>query len=180
MTVAAIVALVLAILLLFLIALAVEIVIHDFMLPHMALENASVAEAWRAVRQRIAAEKGSFFLYALLRVLLPIAAGIALILAAILPLILSMAVVVLIAHGFNGFFAGASGGLAAAGLALRIFLAVMGLAGIMIAYFCLVGPIATWSREYALLYYGGRYQPLGDLLFPPPPPLPLEESPQIA
>jgi len=40
--------------------------------------------------------------------------------------------------------------------------------GLLVA-FSLGGPIATWIRNYALLFYGGRYQALGDILFPPPP-----------
>ena len=57
-----------------LLAIAVDIVLRDFMLPHFALEDASAGEAWAEVRTRIAAEKGSFFLYAVLRILLPIGA----------------------------------------------------------------------------------------------------------
>jgi hypothetical protein len=29
------------------------------------------------------------------------------------------------------------------------------------------GPVATWIRTYALMFYGGRYQALGDALYPP-------------
>jgi len=36
----------------------------------------------------------------------------------------------------------------------------------------LAGPVSTAVRQYALMFYGGRYQLLGDILFPPPPPIP--------
>jgi hypothetical protein len=29
--------------------------------------------------------------------------------------------------------------------------------------------VSTAVREYALLFYGGRYQALGDILYPPTP-----------
>jgi hypothetical protein len=37
----------------------------------------------------------------------------------------------------------------------------------VLASICLGGPLSTAAREYALLFYGGRYQALGDLLSPP-------------
>jgi hypothetical protein len=33
---------------------------------------------------------------------------------------------------------------------------------------CLGGPLSTGLREYALIFYGGRYQALGNILYPPP------------
>jgi len=38
-----------------------------------------------------------------------------------------------------------------------------------LASICLGGPLSTGVREYALIFYGGRYQVLGDALYPPPP-----------
>ena len=31
------------------------------------------------------------------------------------------------------------------------------------------GPLSTAIRQYALVFYGARYTPLGNLLYPPPP-----------
>jgi hypothetical protein len=31
---------------------------------------------------------------------------------------------------------------------------------------CLGGPVGTGIREYALIFYGGRYKELGDALYP--------------
>jgi hypothetical protein len=36
----------------------------------------------------------------------------------------------------------------------------------MLAAICVGAPVATWIREYALIFYGGRYQALGDALYP--------------
>ena len=52
-------------------AIALDIILRDWMLPHIALEDASAGEAWGSVWARIKAEKGQFFAYALLRLILP-------------------------------------------------------------------------------------------------------------
>jgi hypothetical protein len=58
-------------------AIALDIIMRDWMLPHFALEDASASEAWSSVWARIMAEKGQFLVYALLRLILPIVASIA-------------------------------------------------------------------------------------------------------
>ena len=63
------------ILLLVVAGIALDIILRDFMLPHYALEDASAGEAWSSVWARITAEKGQFFAYALLRLILPTVAG---------------------------------------------------------------------------------------------------------
>ena len=37
----------------------------------------------------------------------------------------------------------------------------------MLASICLGGPLSTATREYAILFYAGRYKVMGDLLYPP-------------
>ena len=36
----------------------------------------------------------------------------------------------------------------------------------LLAGICLGGPVSTGIREYALIFYGGRYKELGDTLYP--------------
>lgn len=39
------------------------------------------------------------------------------------------------------------------------------------------GPLSTAIRQYALVFYGARYQRLGEILYPPPPaPAPITEG----
>jgi hypothetical protein len=56
---------------------------------------------------------------------------------------------------------------------VRIFIeAVLGLIFFALALFltiCLGGPLSIAVRNYALVFYGGRYQVLGNILYPPPP-----------
>jgi hypothetical protein len=46
------------------------------------------------------------------------------------------------------------------------------LALFILACFAAGGTIGTFRRNYAMLFYGGRYPALGDILQPPAPPPP--------
>jgi hypothetical protein len=39
--------------------------------------------------------------------------------------------------------------------------------------------LSTGIREYALIFYGGRYKALGDILYPQPPPF-VGSAPEVA
>jgi len=153
-------------------ACIVEVVLHDFILPRMALENLSCLQAWDAVKPSINAEKGSFAMYFFLRLVLPAVAMMALFMVAAIPLLIVFGILALTEVGFNALLADATG----VGAFIRVFFDVMfglidlGL-GLFVA-FSLGGPIATWIRNYALLFYGGRYAALGDILFPALPTAP--------
>lgn len=149
-------------------AYVVNAVMHDFILPHMALENMRFIEAWKAVKPRIRAEKGSFALYLLMRLILPLAAYIAQIIVMIIPLVIVIGILVLTGVGFHAAFENTTGVIAFIGIFIEVVLVLIGIAFVLLLGFSLGGPIATWTRNYALLFYGGRYQALGDILSPPP------------
>ena len=147
------------VILLVLTAIAVHVILHDLMLPHIALENVSAGDAWFHVRMAIAMEKGGFLLFTFLRIVLPLAATIAAAIAIAIPIALAFVPFGLLATGPVG--------LIAKGVVL-FFLVV----AIIFLGLCVGGTIGIASRYYALLFYGGRYQVLGNLLSPPPPPPP--------
>ena len=162
--VGAIIALVLPIipliLLLILAAFVTDIVLRDFMLPHYALENAALGQAWAAVWARIRSQKGPFFVYALLRIVLPIIGVILLFAILIIPGILFVAIVAGLEIGIHAAFGGG-------GAPLMILVGVVSFLIALVVGICFGGPLSTATREYALIFYGGRYQALGDILFPP-------------
>jgi hypothetical protein len=151
------------ILLLIIAAFATDIILRDFMLPHYALENASPGQAWASVWARISTQKGPFFVYALLRIVLPIIGVILLFAILLIPGILFVAAVAIVEVGLHSV-------LASAGIFLEVLVGIVAFAIALLVGICVGGPLSTAIREYALIFYGGRYQPLGDILFPPPAP----------
>jgi hypothetical protein len=149
-------------------AVAADLILRDLILPHYALDNATAGQAWAAVWPRIRAEKGPFFVYALLRLILPIVAIMALFLALIIPGLIIVAVFALIEVGIHSALAGATGAAAVARILLEVLVGLVAFGIALFAGLCLGGPLGTAIREYALLFYGGRYQRLGEVLFPPP------------
>ena len=156
------------ILLLCLAGVAVDVVMRDFMLPHMALENATAGEAWTATLERIAAEKGAFLLYAVLRVVLPCAAMIALAIVLIIPAIVLFVVpgiVFGLAHALQLHSSGAAWLIA---VLLQVVTGLFMIALGVLMTVCFGGPVSLGIRNYALVFYGGRYALLGNLLSAPP------------
>ncbi len=69
--------------------------------------------------------------------------------------------------GIHSAFANSTGSASVAGVMLQVFFGLVAFGFALLASICLGGPLSTGAREYALLFYGGRYQVLGDLLYPP-------------
>ena len=51
---------------------AAQVVLNDFVLPHMAIENVPFRKAWSEVRMRIAANKETFLSFFILRLAMPL------------------------------------------------------------------------------------------------------------
>ena len=155
------------VILLLLVGISLDLVLRDWMLPHFALENATAGQAWAAVWQHISAAKRQFFVYALLRLILPILAAIAVALVLMIPTLIFAAAVAFVAIGIHSSFASATGAAATvAGVFLQVFFGVVSFGFAVLVCICIAGPLSTGIREYALLFYGSRYQRLGDILSP--------------
>ena len=150
-----------------LIAFVVDVVLHDFVLPHMALEDASFGAAWKAARTHIAARKGSFVAYCFLRAVLPVAALFALLIVVGTPLLIIFGVLAASASGFLDMLEDTTPLGMVFHVLFQILFVVIGLGIGVLVEFGLGGPVATWVRNFALLYYGGRYKVLGDVLSQP-------------
>jgi hypothetical protein len=157
-------------------SIAVSIILQDFMLPHIALENASAGQAWAGVRARIMAEKGSFLLYAVLRIFLPIITAIGLFIVLIIPGIIVFGLLGGSLAGLHILFTGAPLGLKVLGIVFQVILGLVIAALLLLVVISVGGPVSIAFRNFALVFYGARYQTLGDILYPPqPPPAPLPE-----
>jgi hypothetical protein len=156
------------ILLLALAAILTDIILRDWMLPHYALEDATAGEAWASVWVRIMDEKKQFAVYALLRVVLPIVVGIGLFIVLLIPGLIVAGTFGVFEYGIHSAFAGATGAAWVVGVIIQAFFGLVAFGLLLLASICLGGPVSTGIREYALVFYGGRYQALGEILYPPP------------
>jgi hypothetical protein len=163
--------------LLVLLGIATDVVLRDLMMPHYALDNATAGEAWSRVWAAINAEKGQFLAYALLRLVLPTIAMIALFLVLIIPGLMLAGSFGAIVYGLHSAFAEATGASAVIGNLLEAFFGVLAFGFMVIIGISLGGPVSTAVREYALLFYGSRYKALGDILYPPLPPAASQAGP---
>lgn len=150
-----------------------DVVMRDFLLPHFALEDASAGDAWGAAWGRIGQEKGAFVFYVVLRVILPMVAMIGMFILLAIPLF--------IVFGILGGFIALMHASAAGGTPIGIFFeAAAGLIafvlGLLLAI-CFGGPVSIAIRNYALVFYGARYQVLGDALYPPMAPPAVARAP---
>ena len=145
---------------------ALDVILRDWILPHYALENATAGEAWSQVLARISAEKRQFFVYALLRLVLPVVAMAALFVVLLLPGLALAGSLAAVEFGLHSTFADVAGASALVGKLLEVFFGVLAFGFAVLASICLGGPLSTGIREYALVFYGGRYQALGEMLYP--------------
>jgi hypothetical protein len=158
------------ILLLVLAGIALDVILRDWMLPHYALDDATAGEAWSHVWAHVNAEKKQFLAYALLRIVLPTIAMVGLFIVLIIPGLILGGSLAAVEFGLHSVFADATGGPAVTGVLLQVFFGVLAFGFTLLTGICLGGPVSTAIREYALMFYAGRYRALGDIYYPPAPP----------
>jgi len=144
-----------------------QIVLNDFILPHMAIEGTSFRKAWAEVRMRISANRETFLSFLILRLLIPFFAGI--LLAAIGWLIswLVFGLLGMSAAGFNAMLDNVASPDTWLRIPLGLLFTLLGIAAGCIITVALGGPLGVFMRSYALCFYGGHYKALGNLLEPP-------------
>jgi len=157
------------ILLLVLAAVLLDVILRDWILPHYALEDASAGQAWGAVWEAITREKREFFVYVLLRLILPMIATIAIFFVLMIPGLMLAGALAGVEYGIHSAFADAAGAARFVAIALEVFFGAVAAGFALLASICLGGPVGTAVREYALVFYGGRYPVLGNLLYPAAP-----------
>ncbi len=147
----------------------VHVMTKDFVVPQMALEGVNAFEGWRRLWLWVKAEKGGYAVYIGMKIVLAIAASLA---VGLISLILL--VVLLIPIGGIGaiVFLGAKTagaiwnvytitlGVAAAGIALAIF---------MFAISQISVPVIVFFPAYSIYFLAARYPALAALVWPPLP-----------
>lgn len=149
----------------------------DFAVPVMTLEGTTFGEAWQKVWAMIKNEPGSTAAYVGMKIVLSIAAGI------IFGIIIFIAALVLILPiggiGVVSVLAGRAAGLTWTPLTITLIVAAaMVLIGLLLFVISVISaPVSVFFPAYGLYFFAGRYQPLHDRLFPPPPPPVVPETP---
>jgi hypothetical protein len=118
---------------------------------------------------QIMTEKKEFFVYAVLRLVLPIVAMVALFMVLFIPGLMLVGSLAAVELGIHSAFADSTGGSAVVGILLQGFFGVLAFGFALLASICLGGPVSTGIREYALVFYGGRYRALGEAMSAPAP-----------
>jgi len=148
--------------------MAVYYLLQDFALPVIALEDASITTSLGRLKTVFGQEPGAVLLYLLLRFLLGLVFSIAifmvwgiLLLISAIPFAIVGVVLYLPLHkaGAGGMVVMVCG---------FIVLGLIGFAWGLGTLIALAGYKETFFEAYALYFYGGRYQLLGDILQPPP------------
>lgn len=159
----------------FVLALAIIFVlVKDFVIPQMALENVGVMEGWERLWRMIMAEKGGYAAYIGMKIVMAIGAGIVVGIATlILGLIIAIPTVLL---SVLAIVTGKTAGLT--WNAYTITLAVVVGSVLLAVFLYLVAlisvPVIVFFPAYSIYFFAARYPALSAVLYPPPP------APQVA
>jgi len=162
---------------------AAYLLLLDFGLPSLALEDAPMGEAVRRIGRLIRQEPGQVALYVLMRFLLglawAIAGEVAIGVAMLILLVpfggLALVLFATLHHGGPGAHAAMIAGWVVLGAILAVIL--------ILAFVVVFGACYTFLTAYSVYFLGGRYPLLGNFLepgpgapFTPPPPPPSPEE----
>jgi hypothetical protein len=146
-----------------------QILLNDFILPHMAIESVPFSKAWAEVRKRIKANKETFLSFFILRLAMPLIAGIILGLIAWVLGLIVFGILGMSAAGFIAMLDGTTDARATLLTAIEWLFVPLGLGAGSVIAVSFGGPLGVFMRSYALFFYGGHYKALGNLLSPPLP-----------
>jgi hypothetical protein len=147
----------------------VSSLLGDFILPSLALENTTLAEAFRRFFELIRREPGQVALYAVLKFVLGIGFYVGAFIAFEIIVILVTLILALV-FGVIGFLLHLIGIPTAVLIGMAIFVVILWY--LFIAFYgaiLVLGAVLTFFEAYNLYFLGGRYATLGNLLEPPVP-----------
>lgn len=158
--------------LVFIVAVAVvHVFTKDFVVPQMALENIGAIEAWQRLWPMIQAEMSGYAIYAVMKILLAIGAGIVVGIATfILVMVLAIpAVAIVVVIVAAGKTAGLTWNVLT--ITIAVVAACILFAILMFVVALISVPVIVFFPAYAMYFFAARYRPLSLVLYPPPPTL---------
>jgi hypothetical protein len=160
---------------------AVHVLTKDFVIPQMAIENLSAFQAWAGLWHMLGSEKGAYFGYVLMKIVMALGVGIivgiittVVILVTLIPIGGLGALVVL-----GGKAAGFGWNLYTITLAVVIGCAVLAVILYMVSVISV--PAMVFFPAYSIYFFASRYPALDALIHPAPPlppPVPPMPPPQ--
>ena len=136
----------------------------DFLVPMLALDDLSIADAWEALKQSIRAEPAAYASYVSMKLVLVLASTVLMSMVLLLLFVLMIVPGMLLAT-LTAAAAKSLGVAAMAVLGTAILIGTLLLAGLAFGVTILcAAPIAVFFQSYSLYFMGGRYPKLGALL----------------
>lgn len=141
----------------------------DFVVPQMALENIDAFQAWRRLLYMMNAEKGSYAIYVLMKIVMAIGAAVVI---GIIALIVTL--IIMIPVGGLGAIAVIAGKAAGMGwtpytITLAVVFGVIAVGLVLYVISLISVPAIVFFPAYSLYFLAGRYPRLHALLHPTPP-----------
>lgn len=148
----------------------VHVFTKDFVVPQMAIEDISALEGWARLLKMLGADKGRYLGYAVLKVVMAIAAAIAVGIAGVILFLLLL--IPLGGVGVIWILIGRAAGLSSWNV-FTITLAIV--AGCVLLFVLLYAlsliavPVIVFFPAYSIYFFADRYPPLARLVYPPAP-----------
>lgn len=155
-----------------LVAVIIQVLAKDFLVPVMALDDVDFADAWSRLLTLIDVEPGNYVIYLLLKLVLAIAAAIIFGILSFIPIFLMAlpALVAIVASYRSGIHWTA----ATIGFAIVSGVLLLTLLVYLVAIICV--PATVFFPAFSIHFFASRYPKLGTLLYPSASPV----SPEAA
>ncbi len=155
----------------------VSVLTKDFVVPQMALEDIGAVEGWRRLWAMMKAEKGGYFAYIGMKIVLAIGAGIVIGIATLIVFL-----IILIPVGGVGvaavIMAKAAGATWNALTITAVIVAACVVIALLVFIVALISvPAIVFFPAYSIHFFAARYLPLYNLMHPAPPTPPLMPAP---
>ena len=148
-----------------LVAVVIQSLAKDFLVPIMALDDVDFADGWSRLLALIRPEFGNYVVYLLLKIVLAIAAAIIFGILTLIPIVALVVPAVLAV--FAGYKAGLEWNVATVSLAIIFGTMLLVLLIYLVALISV--PATIFFPAFSIHFFASRYPKLNALLNPPPP-----------
>ncbi|HXZ39932.1 MAG TPA: hypothetical protein VEG68_04270 [Terriglobales bacterium] len=162
-------ALFLAVLAFGVLAAVVHVFTKDFVIPQMAIENISAFQAWARLLPMLGSEKGPYFGYVLMKIVM--ALGVGIVVGIITTVVILVTLIPIGGLGALFVFAGKAAGFSwnLYTITLAVVVGCLVLAAILYVVSIVSVPAMVFFPAYSIYFFASRYPALDALIHPAPP-----------